>query len=295
MVDYNTKCLDGRNYEFKGNAFICSYIIQYVEKMPYLMYLLEKNNDEFKFPQFRVQDSNFYFDVETKLQEISESNIIFKGTKILNDNLYVFYQIQGEFHPEIMTKNDIWWFATIFEILYENMLLQKPIHKSVSNIFIQHSNLMYLTDNDKIIETPIVCFIGENKNEAMTVFNSGPIKSEIDNNFVYVFSSLSLALRNSCWNDSLESHSVKKTYYNDLLETNINGSYKKGGGIVRYVVFLGELNVDYGRVSFSHYDRNNVFYYSYYVYSSRQFAPITYHEIKFTRNFDYKINYDIII
>jgi hypothetical protein len=259
------------------------------------MYLLENTTDEFKFPQFQVQNNNFYFDIETKLHEISESNIIFKGTKILNDYLYVFYEIQGDFYPEIMTKNDTWWFATMFEIMYEKMLLNKKISTGVSNIFIQHSNLRYLVDdNNKIIETPIVCFIGENQNDAINIFNSEPIKTEIDSSFVYIFNSLPLALRNSCWNDSLENHSIQKTYYNDQLETNANGSYKKGGGIVRYVVFLGELNVDYGRVSFLQYDNNDVFYYSYYVYSSRQFTPITCHKIKFNGNFDYKINYDIL-
>ena len=131
---------------------ICTYtIIENKSITPIILYLLHKNNEtnSLEFPNF-IGEGNIEYITNKNIEEIFKEFLkkpIWKGYLELNDKIYIFYEIDFEYNIQELNYNDIWWWATIFEIVNQNMVLNFPIHRDVYILFYENPLLISLFDD----------------------------------------------------------------------------------------------------------------------------------------------------
>ena len=136
-------------------------------------------------------------------------------------------------------RNSTWWWALIDEICNQRHIMNFPIHKDVTNIFLNNPLLIYLrSTNGENLEIPRVLYHGGSAQSIPFIFVFGP-KSSVTGKYgpYYYLGTYKKAVRFAGW--TLDYKSYKE---NNLVIADENGKFIKGG-IVRYAVFLGKLKV----------------------------------------------------
>ena len=239
----------------KVNIFI--YKINYSLNKKFLEYLLYKddNNNSLYFPRFsydveeltKKSKSKSFIDItEEKIKHIFKNIenlfVLYNGYLIYEDELYVFYEIKGNFSfiIDTITKTS-YIFTTIHEIINERKFLNYSIYNKVTELFINNPILIYLKDKEtNNIEIPTVLYHGTEKSKVDFISIFGVEKQNAFDIFgpYYYFFSYEDSLRYGGWTNDLKPLVINNKTYT----SNKNGKYITGA-IIRFAIFLGNIKV----------------------------------------------------
>lgn len=237
---------------------LCIYNINVSSTKPFLQYLLykypQKHGDIMIFPYKKYKGSD---DAVTYSKKFARS--IISGFHMETDcegyievgkTIFMFYNI-GEIVNEVSknTRSDKWWWTLMYEMVNMKSTLNFPIHSSVTSLFLQNKDLIYLLDEtSKPYETPNVGYHGTYYTLAPQIESYGVRASSLYSMMgpYYYFGSFRKAVRYAGWTST-----YKPRYVNDVLITDKNGRYisledsEKGnpGAIIRCALFLGKTKV----------------------------------------------------
>ena len=225
--------------------------IQQNVNMPFLQYLLYKYPEQkgdalnlMVFP-FTKGNKNIKTVANDYIQKIINEKLDITGFIEKNGIVYLFYDFTNidDFIIKkifLKTKKDSLWWCLIDEICNHKKVLQFPVHPSVYSLFYNNPALIYLKQNKKRLDIPIVGYYGNyfkfipmvaalGQNAAMAVDGS------IDDS--YFFGSFRKGIRYGSW-----SPFYKHRISFDKNATDIDGKYTKGG-IIRFALFMGKTKV----------------------------------------------------
>lgn len=165
---FKYKALDLLSHSFSNNfthVYICCFYVFTNNDIPFLSYLLQKDNsNNYNFPIIKYDNSlhqNVYNLFLLKLNE----NIHFKGFKIFNENLFAFYEITDIIVNPSYQSGNIFVKCLIYEILNIKQFFLNPISFFVIDFFLNNPSFCYLYDlQDSLLELPIVAFYNVNSN-----------------------------------------------------------------------------------------------------------------------------------
>jgi hypothetical protein len=250
-LSYNKECCKSYNFYNKNvldtivpnfitdkTIHICVYkIVNKPFNIPFILFLLYKNKREnYIFPNFKTSQTM----VKTSDSKI---NLIYKyfktkpnfiGYKETSHNIYLFYEDKEEFSLSYISRYDKWWWATIFEIMNPNKILNFDIDKLVYRIFFKEPLLYTLYKDNNKISLGTVVYFGASKNYISFIAAIGLPKESPTSNLgpFYYFYNYIGAGRFAIW-----SKSRKEETYNNKLITRDQYGVLKRGGLVRFILF----------------------------------------------------------
>ena len=244
-----------------SKLMICPYFITTCQNRsnimkPYLQYLLYKyppsNSKISNLMVFPFKDLNKKVDIEKQanvlLDEVIKVKIKSDGYLIKNNNVYVFFNLSqvDEFSREpraaqqwlklIKKEYQLWW-VLIDEICNHKKSLNFLIHDSVSNLFLNNPNMIYLKNNQKNIEIPVVAYFGNYYKFLPIIVTLGQKPTTLPNGdfgAYFYFTDYVGAFRNAGWTTNYQK---RKVYGKEIADE--NGKLLQGG-IVRFALFLGK-------------------------------------------------------
>jgi hypothetical protein len=233
-----------------NKIFVCIYIVisdknRINVSLPYLQFLLFKYKKDGKlsntciFPFVEKNSKSYIKDADNLVHELIDIKIKADGFIQSNNNLFVFYNYTNKCKPFLHIpkkeeKEQLWW-TTIDEICNQRKIIYFPIHKSVTNLFLNYPKLIYINDSDgNNIEIPIIGYYGDYYKFIPMIATLGQKIANPDkayDKFFYV-TDFKKSVRYACWTSNYSSRT-----FNDIIITDENGKYEKGG-IIRFAVFM---------------------------------------------------------
>ena len=212
--------------------YICAYKINTSGAIPFIQYLLYKN-DTLNFPSFKpILNYPFASTASTMLSFLLKStktDYTYNGSLIMDDDLYLFFDISNE----TITGPKL-WLSLMDEIINYNNICNFQIESTVSALFLNNNQLLILHDTDgNPYETPIVAFSGQHDSLLNFTFVFGV--SDIETSGNYSFTDYQHSIKNGGWSKT----GLPEIKYGKLITENEHGRYIKGG-IVRFALFLGK-------------------------------------------------------
>ena len=267
---FNYPILDTINTDFKqvsqtyNKVTICPYFVTTCKNRsgvykPYIQYLLYKYPSEDKkygnllvFPFTIVRPNiNVQVTADKLLKSVIKTKIAPKGFIQDNNTIFVFYDLSSvdeyssipraeqQWLKLIKQSNNLWW-VLIDEICNHRKSLNFPIHKSVTNLFYNNPILIYLKQNMKNIDIPIVAYYG-NYYKFLPIISSLGQKPTAWPNLefgpYFYFTSYTGAFRYAGWTSNYQQRNV---YDRDISDE--DGKLTKGG-IIRFAVFMEKTDV----------------------------------------------------
>ena len=213
-------------------VYVCAYKIDTRAMIPFIQYLLYKNNT-LSFPSFKYTNSSTIInDTIVLLSFLLKSPSIdctYKGNLTMDDDLYLFFDISNE----TITGQKL-WFSLIDEIINYNNICNFQIETTVSALFLNNNQLLTLHDaHGKPFETPVVAYSGQHDSMLNFTFVFGV--SDIETSGNYSFTDYVHSIKSGGWSKT----NLPEKKYGKLITDNEYGRYIKGG-IVRFVLFLGK-------------------------------------------------------
>ena len=222
---------------------------------PYIAFLLNNKSSEFLFPGFslveKTESSKFQYFLFLYLSRIGmqlfeneeicgeNNNHIIKGVRNTSQELFVFVDMtQCKLKSDgFFSRNaDKYLFVLPDEILNLHHCCNIPIHASVETFFLEFPDILELTDSSgNQVESPVVLYSGTHeKNLSFRHTFGEPLSMHEVYGWVFRFTDFTHAIRKGGWSDD----NRPEYKYNRCITEKNSGKYLKGG-IVRYVVFLG--------------------------------------------------------
>lgn len=234
--------------------YTCVYRINTSCKYPFLEILLYAASDgHFIFPSFdHSGDDDGEGDVKHAcnafLHKIfGEKELLqthYKGVISYKDNFVVF--VKHEFkelnYPSHLSAQDKWWWVTMSEIINYKKVMYFKIDTFVTDFFVTNSSAIFLYDgNNNVIETPTICYFGDEYNKIVYFAMFGELKASIKSSFgpYYVFTNFLSSMMYACYSYSQQPFT---TFGGEEITTGKYGKYKDGG-ILRAVLFVGKIKV----------------------------------------------------
>ena len=233
-------------------VFFCVYrIVGNNNREKFIQYLLykypKKQNDICSFPYVKYNASK---GVAQQLKDFMSQTLHI--SKILGwnmkgfiesiDNIFIFVKLQsslGEFSNQKNEKkrDDKLWWTLIDEICNHKKILNFPIHKMVTSLFLHNPLIIYLRDTEgQNKPIPRALFYGNAAQMIPFNFVFGPKQEDVNANYgpYYYLGSYKKAIRDVSWSPYYE----KEKKMGELI-TDENGKWDRGG-IARYAVYLGD-------------------------------------------------------
>jgi len=266
--DYPILDIVNTNFKYISKTFstiaICPYFIstcknRYGVYKPYIQYLLYKYPDRDKklknllvFPFVKTTSSASVESVANKLlKKIINIKIKSIGFIQSGSTVYVFYNLSSvddystipraeqQWIKLIKKSNDLWW-VLIDEICNHRKSLNFPIHQSVTSLFYKNPILIYLRQNSKNIDIPIVAYYGNYYKFLPIIASLGQKPTTWPNlefgPFFY-FTNYTGAFRYAGWT---KNYQQRKVYDKEIADE--NGKIIKGG-IIRFALFMDKTKV----------------------------------------------------
>ena len=243
------KAIENKNYKY---IFFCIYrIVGNNNKDKFLQYLLykypKKQNDMCSFPFVKynakkgaARQLKDFMSQTLQISKIMGWNM--KGFIESMGNIFIFVKLQSRLGGFSNQKNEkkrddkLWW-TLIDEICNHRKILNFPIHKMVTSLFLHNPLIIYLRDmRGKNKPIPRVLFYGNAAQMIPFNFVFGPKQEDVNANYgpYYYLGSYKKAIRYGGWSPYYE----KEKKRGELI-TDVNGKWDKGG-IARYAVYLGD-------------------------------------------------------
>lgn len=236
------------------NVYIAIYTIQKPTQhnnilKPFLQYLLYKYPQTYKiqnlstFPLVNYNKTKDILPNANKLvNNITNQTIKHEGYLLNKNGLYIFYHLQNyEFKLDVIKKNNQFWWTLIDEICNHKKIINFPIHKNVSSLFLKNPYLIYLTKNNNNIEIPSVGYFGSSV-EFVNFTASLGLRATPGKLFgpYYYLGDFKDSIRYGSWTSNYKNMFISKQKITDD-----NGRYNQGG-LVRFALFLGKnYNITY--------------------------------------------------
>jgi len=268
--EFNYPILDivSTNFKYITKTFstiaICPYFIttcknRYGVYKPYIQYLLYKypeHDKKFKnllvFPFVKTSSSASVETVANKLlKKIIDIKIKSTGFIQSGRTVYVFYDLSSvddysaipraeqQWLKLIKKSNDLWW-VLMDEICNHRKSLNFSIHHSVTSLFYKNPILIYLRQNSKNVDIPIVAYYGNYYKFLPIIASLGQKPTTWPNlefgPFFY-FTNYTGAFRYAGWT---KNYKQRKVYDKEIADE--NGKIIKGG-IIRFALFLDKTKV----------------------------------------------------
>ncbi len=238
---YNKDVIDTNkpNFITNKNIQICTYkIVNRKFTAPFLLFLLYKDeNDTYIFPNLKTSNDVFTT-ADSKLDLIYQNYKTkpeFIGYRETQHNIYLFYEDKEVFLLSNLSRNDKWWWVTIFEIMNNKKVLNFNIDRSVYSIFFKEPLLcnLYNNNNNKYASGNVLYF-GGSENYISFIASLGLPKESPTSNLgpYYYFYSYIGAGRRAIWTQSRK----EEEYNHELITRNEYGVHKRGG-LVRFILF----------------------------------------------------------
>ena len=215
------------NLEHNQQIFLCAYHVDTDHLKPYLSYLLynysESSDNLFYFPFFSFNDSiNLQKQVIEQFMFLTKFDVTpsLSGYIKHNNEYYFFLDIKTITDENKRDNNYVW--SLIDDIVNTKKIYNIPIHHSISSIFNENTELIFLYDKENYpYEIPSVVYTGDDYN--ISSFNSvfGQRKSSI----------------------GIKSFEDMYTFYDYDTSLQQISKDENDGGIVRYAVFIGKIKV----------------------------------------------------
>jgi hypothetical protein len=253
-----------KNLKYSSNIIFIPYHITKNEELPFIQIFLNKktdNKNNLEFLQFNYKDETIFkneksmFDfmfyimdklIENNISHNYNTNIkeLFKGYKVYDDRLYLFFDVSNiNIDNFYISNNDLLWFCSYDEIINHNKICNFLIDKNVVNFFNHNIDFLQIINisTQEIYDYPNILYTGNTiqKSKFENIF--GNVKQENCFGDYYNFTTYNEAVKNS----------LKK-----LTSIEENENYV-GGGIVRYAVFLKEINYIIDDNSFNNFEKIN--------------------------------------
>ena len=233
------------------SIFFCIYrIVGSKNKDKFIQYLLykyaKKQNDMCSFPRVKY---NAKKGVEQQLKDFMYQTLQIpkimgwnmKGFIESKDNIFIFVKIQsslGEFSNKKNEKkrDDKLWWVLIDEICNRRKLLNFPIDKMVTSLFLHNPLIIYLRDTEgRNKPIPRALFYGNAAQMIPFNFVFGPKQEDVNANYgpYYYLGSYKKAIRYGGWSPYYEKQKKRGEPITDA-----NGKWDRGG-LARYAVYLG--------------------------------------------------------
>ena len=256
------------NFKYITKTFstiaICPYFVttcknRYGVYKPYIQYLLYKypeHDKKFKnllvFPFVKTTSSASVETVANKLlKKIIDIKIKSTGFIQSGRTVYVFYDLSSvddysaipraeqQWLKLIKKSNDLWW-VLMDEICNHRKSLNFSIHHSVTSLFYKNPILIYLRQNSKNVDIPIVAYYGNYYKFLPIIASLGQKPTTWPNlefgPFFY-FTNYTGAFRYAGWT---KNYKQRKVYGKEIADE--NGKIIKGG-IIRFALFMDKTKV----------------------------------------------------
>lgn len=248
-IDFLDKNTDALSLEKIKKVNLCIFTVQTKCVNPFLLYLLNKQNDTFYWPNFNPQ-TNIFNESNEKVKDLNLSNKSeFVGFIKVKNEVFMFYKVNDNFEYSYKYENssEFWW-VSMYEIIFSKQILYFKIDKSVTRLFILENRLQYLLDKENLYyEIPIIGFNGSHSNGINYQIKIGLLKGSIENSSQGPFFYFANYMRSA----KFGAYNVVGGYKElevggEVLTDNQYGRYKEGG-IIRFVIFLGKQKVVFDR------------------------------------------------
>ena len=213
---------------------------------PFLEYLL------YKYPASSSSYSNlciFPFRIlgkdtlnQTKKKLMNDLN--YKNTNCLgyiqnSKGVFLFYEISyNNYKINLMKKNSQLWWTTMHEICNLRKILHFPIHKSITKLFLDNNQLIYLKNKNNVnIQIPTIGYYTDSA-QLLPFISIMGIKASSSRTFgpYYYFTDFNEAFRGA-WSSNYKSREI-----DNKIITDENGLLKNSG-FVRFAIFTGNPRV----------------------------------------------------
>lgn len=231
----------GRPEVSNSKINLCLYSVTTEAYYPFLQFLLYKNKDKFYWPFFKAK-KELKMLPEEKLDEFGIENIsYYQGYLQGDDNeFYLFYKLVDNTPSlELQFSKDQFWFGLVSEICQSRSIVDCHVDKSVYGLFERNPCLGFIKNKGgQIFENPIGLYKGVSSNRLDWIASFGVIKGSIFATMgpFYYLSDFQTAGRFGSWTVNFQPSRQKG------ITDNKYGRYVKGG-VVRFAIFLGKLNV----------------------------------------------------
>tara|TARA_Y100000591_G_C21836611_1_gene702936 strand:- start:500 stop:1585 length:1086 start_codon:yes stop_codon:yes gene_type:complete len=256
------KNINDISVEKNKKIFICVYEVLFKIKstnenpfLQYLMYKYQKKDsigEILTFPCFVYNGGNLQEQIKTYANKLV-NNAIYKGYLQFNNNYYIFFGRENKNFSlkKLQSVNKYWW-CLIDEICNKKKVINYKFHNDIVNMFLSNSDLIYLySEKNELLEVPSVAYRGDHNDilNYLAVFGQRRSTRSRFGPF-YTLGTFNWAVRWAGWNKYYQKH-----FFKGKAVTDDNGKYLKGG-IIRYAIFLGDLEKNYVIL----YNKKNYFY-----------------------------------
>ncbi len=238
-LDFLNKGRPNRNFRCK-RVLMCIFTITTDGYFPFIQYLLYKYKDAFYWPFINIT-GEVGMKPEAELKHLGISELAtYQGYLENEEEVYMFYKLQDNTADlQFLTLKDEFWFGLISEICQSRSIVDIAIDDSVYKLFDAYQDLTLLFDKKgEAYESPMGLYKGVSGNRLEWIAKFGVVKGSIFATFgpYYYFMDFQTAGRFGSWTVSFKPGAL------DDLTDNKYGRFTKGG-VVRFAIFLGKLNV----------------------------------------------------
>tara|TARA_Y100000996_G_C22509297_1_gene637721 strand:+ start:29 stop:1306 length:1278 start_codon:yes stop_codon:yes gene_type:complete len=248
-IDFLDKNIDSLNSNDIDTVNLCIYTVNTQATQPFILYLLNKYNDEIFWPNFSPQ-SDILVESNTRIDTLGLSDETeLQGFIKENNQIYLFYKTTDNFEYSYNYEySTTFWWVSMYEILFSRKLLYFTVDNSVYNLFIKEPRLQYLLNKENLYyQVPIVAFNGSHANGIDYQIKIGLMKGRINRASqgpYYYFANYMRAAKFGAYNvvGGYKEYEIG----GDIITDNEFGRYKRGG-IIRFIVFPGKEKVVFNR------------------------------------------------
>lgn len=159
-------------------ATLVIYKINNFNTIPFLQFLLYEFNGILSFIDRTASTIDEVDEfVEYIFSKESEDYPVYQGYKIVDGKCLLFYELEPSDNEEIADEA-VWKWSTIHEIINIQSVFDKPVDKSIVNLFIKYNELTRLTGEDdmQLYETPLVGYSKCPQNKVNYIARFGAIR-----------------------------------------------------------------------------------------------------------------------
>ena len=226
----------------------CIYQVNNSHIVPFLSFLLEKNQNILRLPYFYYNTSNIEDASVERINKIFleyDENPTYKGFIREKDRVILLFEspkIAAD--AELKESKDKWWWGTVSEIVDIQSILNYNIENDVSELFLNNAFLLYLYDSEnKPYENPQIFYYGNYHKliNFVTIFGLKKASPMASLGPYYYFANYQRAVRYALWSGDNKPLKIEDR----LVTINEEGKYDKGG-LVRFAIFPGKMKVFMG-------------------------------------------------
>lgn len=224
-----------------SNNYCIVYTIVLDGLRPFIVFLLEKNNNILTFPSIQTTKNitpTLSSDINKQYGESS-----YKGLKNFNNNQYLLFSTDSNNieSPIFVENNNKYEWVSMYDILNNKKNFLTDISNQVINFFEKNIDFTYLIDNMNIlIEHPVTSYIGDYYTKINIMSILGVLRSEPYNSFgsYYYSNDIDKAKQNA-----IETINKKPIVVHDKNITYKDTPIYTKGGILKLISFIKNTKV----------------------------------------------------